>query len=327
TAKLYYDSVGMVLPVDFPNAGEVQRKVANLDDLIVQLRVVAHQDSLQYLAGLTEAERQVAIDSLISRRWAAYQAEKTEVTKEQSAQPTRFSPFDDMLAATPTYTDNRFYFNNPDAMGMGQAEFRRRWGNRQLKDNWRFSDMAGGGAMAAVAAGTPEVDAAPLEDTVEVDSAAWAAELRQAYLDELPDTEEKIAASDTLIHGALMQIGNSYRDELRDDEAAIRTYEELLTRYPATADAPLLYYNLYRLYTDIDAAKAAYYREKLLADFPDSRYSAIIRDPMYLIKLEQEQRVLDQAYETAYTYYTEQQYPEVIDEVTRILDNGAGREQ
>src|SRR5690606_22458132 len=133
---------------------------------------------------------------------------------KKSRQSARISPFDDMLAPTPTYTDNRFYFNNPDAMGMGQAEFRRRWGNRQLKDNWRFSDMAGGGAVATVATGTPEVVDASLGDSVEVDSATWAAELRQAYLDELPDTEEKIAASDTLIHSALMRIGNSYRDEL-----------------------------------------------------------------------------------------------------------------
>src|SRR5690606_27907626 len=46
TAKLYYDSVGMVLPTDFPDAGEVQRKIANLDGLIAQLRIVAHQDKI-----------------------------------------------------------------------------------------------------------------------------------------------------------------------------------------------------------------------------------------------------------------------------------------
>ncbi|MGV3762485.1 type IX secretion system periplasmic lipoprotein PorW/SprE [Parapedobacter sp.] len=325
-AKRYYDSVGMVLPIDFPQAGEVQRKIANLDGLIAQLRIVAHQDSLQYFAGLGEAQRQVELDSLIAHRWAQYRADKEVPAKERSTTSTRFSPFDDMLAATPTYTDNRFYFNNPDAMGMGQAEFRRRWGNRQLKDNWRFSDMAGNGAVATVGT-TPELDDAPLEDTVEVDSAAWAAKLRQTYLDQLPDTDEKIAASDSLIHEALMRMGNSYRDELLDEKAAIRTYEELLDRFPATADAPLLYYNLYRLYADIDAAKMAHYRERLLADFPDSRYSHIVRDPMYLAKLEQQQRVLEQAYESAYTHYTAQQYREVIDEVGPILDKGAGRRQ
>src|SRR5690606_33581152 len=102
---------------------------------------------------------------------------------------------------------------------------------------------------------TAETGGAPPEATAEVDSATWAEGLKQAYLDELPDTDEKIAASDTLIHRALMRVGNTYRDELLDNAAAIHTYEELLTRYPSTADAPLLYYNLYRLYTDIDATK------------------------------------------------------------------------
>lgn len=327
TAKLYYDSVGMVLPVDFPNAGEVQRKIANLDGLIAQLQVVAHQDSLQYFAGLSDVQRQLELDSFIARRWARYQADKSGTFEQKSGRSARLSPFDDMMAATPTYTDNRFYFNNPDAMGMGQAEFRRRWGNRQLADNWRFSDMAGSGTAATVARGNAETVDSPPKNTVEVDSAAWATKLRQDFLDELPDTEEKAAASDALVHGALLKIGNSYRDELRDGEAAIRTYEELLARYPATADAPLLYYNLYRLHADVNPTKAAHYREKLLADFPDSRYSHIIRDPMYLAKLEQEQRVLDQVYESVYTRYTAQQYREVIDEVSPILDKGIGRQQ
>src|SRR5690606_1876653 len=327
TAKLYYDSVGMVLPADFPQAGEVQRKIANLDGLIAQLSIVARQDSLQYLAGLGEVQRQAVLDSLIAHRWAQRQADDEETAAKKSRQSTQRSPFDDMLAVTPGYTDNRFYFNNPDAMGMGQAEFRRRWGNRQLKDNWRFSDMTGSGAATTGTGDMSEIaDVSPV-DTAEVDSATWAAQLRQAYLDELPHTKEEMAASDTLIHHALMRIGNSYRDELRDDEAAIRIYEDLLARYPATVDAPLLYYNLYRLYTNIDAKKAAHYREMLLADFPESRYAHIVRDPTYLIKLEHEQRVLDQSYATAYMYYTEQRYPEVIDEVTQILDQGAGREQ
>src|SRR5690606_8628089 len=210
TAKLYYDSVGMVLPVDFPNAGEVQRKIANLDDLIAQLRIVAHQDSLQYLTGLDETRRQAEIDTIIMRRWAQYQAEKKEPTGKRTSQPVRFSQFDDMFAASAAYTDNRFYFNNPDAMGMGQAEFRRRWGSRQLQDNWRFSDMATSGTKEIVAAGIIETVNTLPNDTVEVDSIEWAANLRQAFLDELPDTGAKMRVSDTLIHGALMRIGDSY---------------------------------------------------------------------------------------------------------------------
>ena len=326
TAKLYYDSVGMVLPMDFPGAGEVQRKIANLDDLIGQLRIVAHQDSLQYLAGLDEVRRSAELDSLAIRQWVRYQEQHTEKPEKgrRISQPARFSPFDDMLAATPSYTDNRFYFNNPDAMGMGQAEFRRRWGNRQLQDNWRFSDM--GGSALDIAGNTEKEEVLP-QDTVQLDSADWVAGVRQRYLDELPDNDDKLAASDTLIHGALMQVGNTYRDGLLDSEAAIRTYEELLERFPDMADVPLLYYNLFRLYEGVDNQQASHYRELLLAGFPDSRYSHVIRDPDYLVKLEQQQRALDRAYEEVYISYTENEYAKVIDDVTRILDGGGGREQ
>ncbi|WP_353125057.1 tetratricopeptide repeat protein [Parapedobacter pyrenivorans] len=328
TAKLYYDSVGMSLPADFPDAGVVQRKIANLDELIAQLRVVAHQDTLQYLAGLSEAQRGAEIDSIIARAYAEVQASKDEVAKKTSQQSARRSPFDDIASPAATYTDNRFYFNNPDAMGMGEAEFRRRWGNRQLRDNWRFSDMVG--AASGADTGNTAIaleEAAVLPDTAEVDSATWAANLRDTYLEALPDTEEKLAASHTRIHDALTHIGNSYRDELLDNPAAASTYEELLKRYPGTKDAALMYYNLYRLYTGVDEPKAAYYREKLLDEFPDALYSHIIRDPSYLTKLEQQKQVLDRAYEHVYTLYTERQYPEVVAAVTDVMGRQQGRQQ
>ncbi|SEK18223.1 type IX secretion system periplasmic lipoprotein PorW/SprE [Parapedobacter koreensis] len=327
TAKHYYDSVGMSLPADFPDVGAVQRKIANLDDLIAQLQVVAYQDSLHYLVGLDEAQRRVALDSIISHAYAQLETNKSEV-KEAGRQSAQRLPFDDMITETVTYTDNRFYFNNPDAMGMGQAEFRRRWGNRQLRDNWRFSDMlsqpstTGGSGPAAFGEG-----AAVLADTLAFDSTAWASKLRERYVNALPDTEEKLAASHGQIQDALLRVGNTYRDELRDTKEAANTYEDLLKRYPDSKDAALLYYNLYRLYTDVDEPRAAYYKDKLLKDFPDVLYSHLIRDPSYMAKLEQQKRVLDQAYEKIYTRYTQAQYREVIEEVERLLRQKPERQQ
>lgn len=326
TAKLYYDSVGMALPADFPDAGTVQRKIANLDGLIADLRSVAREDSLQYLAGLGEAQRQAEIDSIVSATYAKLQRASDD-TGKKSARSIQRSPFEnDMLTPGVTYTDNRFYFNNPDAMGMGQAEFRRRWGNRQLRDNWRFSDMAGEPSVAG-GTGTVSAEAVAVSDTTGLDSAAWALKLRETYLDALPDTEEKMAASHQHIHDALIRIGNTYRDELRDDQEAANVYEELLKRYPDTEDRALLYYNLYRLYMATDEPRATQYKEKLLAEFPEALYSHVIRDPMYVAKLEQQKRVLDRAYEDIYTLYTQGQYDEVADKVTVLLDDGQGRPQ
>lgn len=329
TAKLYYDSVGMSLPVDFPDAGAVQRKIANLDELIGQLRIIAHQDSLQYLAGLDEGRRQAEMDSLITRVYAQTQsAEKQGLKRDASARsPQQRLPFDDLPGTAASYTDNRFYFNNPDAMGMGQAEFRRKWGNRELRDNWRFSDMASSAKANASNPVAVETQASTSPDTAAVDSATWANQLRERYLLGLPDTEEKLAVSNSQIHDALLRVGAIYRDDLRDDAGAAEVYEALLERYPDTKEAALIYYNLYRLYTDVNEQRAAYYREKLLAEFPGSLYSNVVQDPMYLTKLEQQKQVLNQAYERIYVQYTEQQYADVVDEVTHILEQGEGRDQ
>lgn len=325
TAKQYYDSVGMSLPPDFPDAGAIQRKIANLDELILQLQVVARQDSLQYLAGLDEHGRNAGIDSIVAQAYAQVQASKQGVKGKTNRRPQRLT-FDDVMVSTEVYTDNRFYFNNPDAMGMGQVEFRRRWGNRQLGDNWRFSDM---GQAVPGAAGrlVEEAPAAVPEEAVEVDSAAWASALRLTYLEALPDTKEKLAASHRQIHDALLSVGNIYRDELRDYEEAAKAYEELLRRYPDTKEAALIYFNLYRIYTDINVTKADFYRDRLLGEFPDSLYAHIVRDPMYLEKQEQQQRILDEVYGNIYTRYTQREYQQVIAEVTHILDQGQGRQQ
>lgn len=323
-AKHYYDSTGMFLQADFPEVGAIQRKIANLDDLIAQLQVVAFQDSLQYFAGLPEARRVAEIDSLITHRYASMEEAKKETgSRKMTQQTVRRTPFDDELFSSfVTYTDNRFYFNNQDAMGMGFVEFRRRWGNRQLKDNWKFSDMLGGeSAMGNVADVNLQSGDMP-EEPAAFDSIAWAENIRRYYLGQLPDTDEKMRLSNDLVHGSLVNVGDLYRDGLRDFAEAAKTYESVILRYPDSRDAALIYYNLYRLYTDLDVQRAAYYREKLLKEFPESVFSQIILDPMYLAKVQQQKQVLDEAYEKVYLMYTEEAYEAVIAEVDEVLGQG-----
>ncbi|HLW50956.1 MAG TPA: tetratricopeptide repeat protein, partial [Sphingobacteriaceae bacterium] len=153
-ARNYYDSTATVLPMDFKDAAKVRRKILNMDRLITNKQVVARQDSLQFLASLDPQSREVAINEIIQRQYAQA-LEERDVAERQAellasaaqgrqstGQQQFFSPFDEALEMTSSsaYTDNRFYFNNPDAVGMGMAAFRRRWGNRPEQDNWRWND-------------------------------------------------------------------------------------------------------------------------------------------------------------------------------------------
>ena len=55
----------------------------------------------------------------------------------------------------------------------------------------------------------------------------------------------------------------------------------MLTRFPQSSDKPSVYYNLYRLYADIDPAKSSDYKNRLLKDYPDSVFAKVILDPDY----------------------------------------------
>lgn len=329
-AQTYYDSTAAVLPPDFPDIVQVQRKIANLDALIIQLRIVAFQDSLQYLAQLSEPQRLATIDSVIVTQYAKIQEDQAQQAKlakggSQQASSRRTTAFDDdFIDPMTTYADGRFYFNNRDAMGMGLAEFRRRWGNRSLADNWKFGSAGSLGASAAVP-GAPTISgtsAQTVSTEVAFDSLAWAAGIRDRYLSQLPLDRMQLDSSNLKVHGALVNTGDIYRDGLRDMNAAARTYENILERFPGHPQTALIYYNLYRVYADVEPARSAYYRDKLLSEYPDVLYSQIIRDPLYLVKMEQEREAFNELYEAVYMQYVEGQYTTVISQVDNVLSKG-----
>lgn len=329
-AQAYYDSTAAVLPPDFPDIIQVQRKIANLDALVSQLRIVAFQDSLQYLGGLPEPQRMAVIDSVITARYVeleAHQALQEHRAKRgtPSQQVRRATDFDsDFIDPMSTYSDGRFYFNNPDAMGMGLAEFRRRWGDRPLTDNWKFANNMNLAATSTQTASVADtgMSAEATQQASAFDSLAWAAGIRDRYLSQLPLDGERLDSSNRMIQTALVNTGDIYRDGLRDMRAAARTYEKVLERFPGHPRTPLLYYNLYRVYADIDAARSTHYRDRLLAEYPDALYSHIIRDPLYLVKQEQEREVFNQRYEQVYMQYVDGQYADVIKAVGDVLDHG-----
>src|SRR5690606_18840835 len=105
-----------VIPHDHEDYGRLMRKVTHLDTLVTQLRVVAHEDSLQWLAGLPEESRMAMIDSVAARAIAQRQAEKQRETSIRGSGQAAMMPLDNTtLMQQHTYTDSRFYFNNPDA--------------------------------------------------------------------------------------------------------------------------------------------------------------------------------------------------------------------
>lgn len=344
-AHAYYDSAATVLPPDFRDVDGVRRKLINMPELIDNLIAVSREDELQYLAGLSPMQREVAIDSLISTQYRLLVAAEEERVREQqlmensgrnTSRNSGFqpSPFNEGFGTgqVDAYADNRFYFNNQDAVGMGVSAFRRQWGNRPLEDGWRFSaQQSAGVSMQATEFGENDV---PLLDSVDgsmaglanaamqgggplslPDSAKFFAQQREMIHLKLPLTDSARTESHGVIQEALAQNGAIYRFNLRDFPSSIEAYESLFERYPSSSGSEMWLFQLYQLNQALDPQRAELYKDQLLGRFPESNYAKIILDPAYLQRVEQEKRRSDAEYAAVYTLYGEERYEEALKKI------------
>jgi TolA-binding protein len=207
----------------------------------------------------------------------------------------------------------RWYFYNLNAKSFGQPEFRMKWGERKLEDNWRrrnrqtVTDLLDEGGNGGVA---PTDSAAG----VIIDNKS-----REFYMRDIPLSDSAMAVSDALLEEALFNMGMIYRDDLLDYEKAIESLEELVERYPDGKQTMASYYYLHDLYNAVQQpSRANYYKEQLSRKYPESHMTMLLTNPNYIRELEEEQQKLERFYEEVYNDYMSNRYAEVI----RKAENG-----
>ena len=99
------------------------------------------EDSLQRLAAMDESDRLTVIDSIIIGIQIAEQvAREEEMRAVQEQQYNRMALNESQRTGFSADQGGSWYFYNQAAKGFGQPEFRMKWGNRSLEDNWRRSN-------------------------------------------------------------------------------------------------------------------------------------------------------------------------------------------
>ncbi len=299
-AKNYYDSTLNSLSPQNSNYPLVQKKADNLILLSSKLQVIAMEDTLQMLASLPEAERKARI-GILARR----QAEKALQQSAPGEGPTFYSntePFQNSR-------DSKFYFNNITALSQGFSDFKKRWGNRKLEDNWRRGQRSAADLANAIQDNNYTGSMIPdnpdeLTPTLQTVSGN--------PFDNIPLTTEQKNASDQRIAAAYYDIGNYYRDILTEPRNAIKNYETLINRYPESELNLPVYYNLYRLYAETDPVKSLKYKDLILKKYPRTPFAKVINDPDYNQKTDVQEQALHKLYNETYNQYESKNYTEVI---------------
>lgn len=307
-AKLYYDSTVMILPKNFPGYDNIVKKADNLQYLTDRYTIIAKEDTAQAFAKLPAAEREAKVK--------AYLTPKVEVRGTEGVMSNQLLNDPDFpnrsLNTTNNTVGNTFYFNNNAAISNGFADFRKRWGTRQLEDNWRQSIRSSAQETNQVLAGgkvaTEIIPANGQTNQTTADQTS----LEKQFLDALPTTPALLSSSDQKIIDAYFEIASFYQQELNDKQEANKIYLELIKRYPENNHLVAIYYSLYLNYKGIDEVKSEQYKQLVLTKFPESNFAKNILDPSYSAKQTEMENMAINNYNATFDAYVKKDYANVV---------------
>jgi len=304
-AGKYYDSTIYFLDQKNPDYLALKAKSQNLNALVSQLFIVQREDSLQRIAKMPEADRNRYISSIIDK-----------IIKDESEGKT--SEYADRYNMGQFYENERrnqgnisqegkWYFYNQTALTFGRTEFRRRWGDRKLEDNWRRSNKARVNILQ-----TSAVPPDGSQQGTDTSAAVMDYKKPEFYLKNLPLTDSLMALSNDRIATALLNAGKAYSEKIAEPAKATETYESLIDRYPSSDLIPEALYDLYNINKDINSTKAETYRQRLLEKYPDSEYAKILSDPTYYEKKIADLKKNEHLYEDAYNAFSSENFSEAL---------------
>lgn len=312
-SQAYYDSAMLVLPKSYPRYDSLKTRHKELSDLVMNLVKVETQDSLQHVAQMPESERDQHIKKLIEK---VREKESQQKGKEQRKRMNRNQNSMNNRQNQPAGgKSGEWYFYNNQIKSFGFNEFQKRWGNRELEDNWRLS------SISKANFGNKE----DKRDKIKKDSSGKqnvTKKDKEYYLKELPLTDSAMAVSDTILKNALFNLGLIYQEGLKDYNNAIESHEKLISQYPDSKYTVRAYYHLYQNYKKIkNSTKSDKYKNLILENFPESDYAHFIKDPDYFKEQASKQNEAENFYKKAWKAYKDESY----DKVKVLADTGIKR--
>ena len=326
-AEPCYNEAASLMSATDKDYERVSNRSQALGNLIAEYDKAHLQDSLQQLASLSEDEQRAVIKQMIEdMQTAAFEAQQRA---EQQARDEENSGLmsvnnSNMLGGS---VAGEWYFYNASLLRQGKQEFIKKWGKRKLEDDWRHMQKT----MVAFGDDDTDDDSPDMADdgsAATADSTATAAvsdpNSVEFYLQQIPSTPEQIEASNREWAQALYNMGYVYLDEIEDRPMAIKTFDELLERFPQSAHTLDTYYTLYiTALRDSNNAVAETWRQRIVSEFPDSRQGQMLAIPDYTERLAHMLEEQDSVYERTYNAYRRGDYNEVRKNVNYARDNYA----
>lgn len=318
-AQRYYDSTASIMGPDFTDAEQVNARKETLGAVAEKVQVIHDEDSLQQIASLSPAMR----DSFLVRQVAAIKAAKNPKVEEggkkgnnNAAQvPASFASLNNNNNPSfgPASESGEWYFYNQNSKSTGFSEFRRRWGNRALGDNWRRSQQSGALLAGSNKPTFTETNEQPDNGTTTIASLPADSITTDLLASQLPDTPEKLESSKKRQQDAFYDLGKLYADKLDDTREGIFTYDSLLTRFPEHPRKVEVLYSLYVWHNKLNHnEQAAKYKNLILTQHGGTQYASILTYGLKNTDDKEKMQAATSIYEAAYNAFRSGNYDTVF---------------
>lgn len=309
-AATFYDSAVRIMPSTYPKAVEHQAKGLALRSVSKEVMLIAREDSLQRVARMPESERMELIHREIERVKEAKHQE--EMARQQEMQDRQFAMQNQYRnSGNPSGEGgSAWYFYNASTISFGRQDFKLKWGDRKLEDDWRRANRQVGAGIAN-------------EDTVKEGKGKLSNLSVEYYLHDLPMSDSLREVSNRRIAASALTLGEIYQRDIQDAAAATEAYTQLPDRFP---EHPRAAEALYRAFNSAEGIqdggeKSSSIKARILRDYPTSHYARMLADPDFLIEQRRERDSLAALHSEAFKHWQSGNRAEAY----RLSDEGVQR--
>lgn len=298
-ASSYYDSVLQVSKDSSDlRIRRVKRKYKNLASLIKFEELVATNDSIVKIAGLSKEDQKLFFEDYI---------EKLKKADEEAAQlRLNQMAFGNTGGGLKSADKGKWYFYNNQSLSFGKTAFKKNWGSRKLEDDWRWLEKATIGSAT--------------KDSSKVIKANLKYDL-DAYLSSIPTDKVIIDSLKINRNQALYELGLIYKEQFKNQKLAKQRLERVASLKPEKALILPINWHLYQLYNTLgNLLVAEKYKNVILTEYPKTKFAQIILNPNTEFEEEVTVNEVEKEYKEMYYDYKEYRFESVILKINAFVE-------
>lgn len=340
-AAKYYDSTLVKLDPKTREFIRIDKIRKNLDEVIFYESIAVRNDSILKVVSLPESEKVAYFDAYIEKIKKEDEAqrilEEKEAEKQKNIERNSQATTADVAvsangnsAPKPAFTppsmtalqaDNTFYFYNPTTVSFGKVAFKKNWGKRTAGGYWRVSSVTAANPVMASDSTAITPENAVAEDILK-DKEVNPKYQADFYLNQLPTSKTAIDSIAKERNDSYYQLGVIYKEKFKEYDLAASKLEQLLGYQPEEKVVLPTLYNLYKIYQITDKDRAESFKNKIITQYPGSRYAQILGNENVIV----EEGNPDVVYKKLYQNYINEEFDIVLSKIDGLINQFSGEE-